>query len=503
MEPGAPQTKKIDQQTLLKRACEKLVVDYMQHKQEGWLRFMRDELRYIPDDCIIPAIMDVAGFDDTAVRSSHGVGKTAAGAVCLCTAMALVPQILVLQISPTWSQVTEVFWNEVRKWYGNSPLMGALFGMSEKAPKMWCRLDPQRWYARGLSTSNPGNIEGRHNKNVFLIVDEAKAVEDSIIQGLEGTLTSDEPGSRSWRTYWSTPSTPGGKYTFFYKSFSKHRERFKRHVIPASKSPRVSRSWIQRMYDDWGEDSQIVQARVEAEFPEAGSDILIPLAYAERFYDETLKEPEGLTSIGVDVARFGQDESVIAAYRGDQLFHVKPFEKQDTQQVASIAAATADKFDARMIVVDDIGVGGGVTDRLLHLFARKPYVQILPFKASAKARDKHKFCNAGDEVWFLFSRALIEGRTKSSVYDEKLEGQLSSYKIKYSADNRIKIIWPEKKDERLTSDSHSPDRADAVVMAWFGSTFFTGATGKERRTVDRNELPDIPMETRGIMKRDF
>jgi len=488
---------------LIQKTLEILVRDYYNRGPEGWLKFMRDELRYRPDPCLEPVIADVASFFDTSCRSSHGVGKTAGGGCLMLTAMAMVPELVALQLSPTWTQVIEVFWNEARIWHGRSNILAALFQIAEKTPRLWSRLSPETWYARGLSSSQQGNVEGRHNRNLLLIVDEAKAVEDRIIEGVQGALTSAVPGAKVWRAYFSTPSTPGGRFTLFYKTFTKHKGRWKNHHISAFDSPRVSQRWIDQMIADWGVDSQIVQARVFGNFPEGGDDILIPLQAAEAFY-RTDVEPTGLVSLGVDVARFGLDESVISVMQGSVLREVKPFDKKDTVFVARQVIEYAERLDARVIVIDDIGVGGGVTDQVANHFDEKKHVFVLPFVASAKSSEPDKFVALGDEVWWQFAKDLKESRIASLVQDERLEGELTSYKVQYPG-NRIRVVWPDRKKDRLSSDSHSPDRGDSVIMAWWGSRMLSGALTAtlpgETEDFDEDET-GIP-ESRGLMDRKF
>ena len=488
--------------TLIAKVLEFHVANYMSKGPEGWLKFMKDELKYVPDKPIERAILDVAQFKDTTVRSSHGVGKTAMDACVLLTAMAMVPNLGSIQLAPTWRQVKDILWNEVRKWYKHSRILPVLFELADKAPRMESKLSPETWYARGISSTHQGNVEGEHNEHFFLIVDEAKAVEDAIIEGAQGALTSSGPNAKVWSLYTSTPSTPGGSHTLFYKSHTKH-GRWKRHKITAQESPRVSKKWIQRMVEDWGIDSQIVQARVFAEFPEGGEDILIPLQAAEAFYDPNA-ESKGYVSLGIDVARFGQDETVISVWQGDTLIGLNAFEKKSTVQVTELAIEYIERYKARCIVIDDIGVGGGVTDQIAAKYENNDLIFVIPFIASARTTDVTKYVNAGDEIWWLFAKALKEGRLKSLIQDDVLEGELTSYRIAYSKDNRISIKWPERKQDRMGSDSRSPDRGDSCVMGWYGSTLIHGARSLLEPKDEVFEHSDFGHTLAGnLLKRSF
>jgi phage terminase large subunit len=488
------------QSDLLQRTVEAVAIRYLRFGEEGWLKFMRDELHFVPDDCFVPIIKDLSGCHDTTTRSSHGVGKTAGAACCVITAMTLVPNLVCLQLSPTWNQVTEIFWNEVRKWWANSRVLPIMFEMAEKAPKFHSRISPETWYARGVASNKPGNIEGRHGQNFFLVTDETKAIPDSMIEAAQGALTGVGKGIKVWTGHFSTPSTPGGQFTRFYKTFTRDRGRWRCHHIPASASPRVSQGWVNRMIQDFGEDSQIVKARVHGDFPDISDNMLITLKEAEDFYDPARLLDGGAVSVGVDVARFGQDESVISIYKGSCMVGLRPFTKKDTAQTSTMVAAIAIEQAARIVVVDDIGIGGGVTDQVVEKLAGHPEISVIGLNVSFKTNEPNKFCKLGDEIWWYFAEAVKSKRTWAHVEDETLQGQMTSYEVQYPG-NLIRVDWPQERRKRA-SDSKSPDRSDAAAMGWWGSTLITLAQLDKRSSQEDEDDYPRPM-TRGLRDRNF
>lgn len=429
---------------------------------EGWLRFMQDELKYKPDACLLGVVDNVANKRDTALRSSHGVGKTTLSANLLLTALGLVPELLVFQISPTWSQVKGIFWNELRTWYNKSPYMREVFKMADKSPKIWCRYAEHVWYSEGKASNSPGRIEGKHAKRVFLIADECKAIPDNIFEAVQGALTSEV----FWRLYVSTPSTPTKGFSVFYSAFTRNRKNFKTHKVTAQESPRVSQKFIDMMHSEWGKDSQIVKARVNAEFPELAGDILIPLNAAEMFYDESA-DAIGPAAIGVDAARYGDDESAISVWKGDTLVYMKVFEKNSVDHLVNETIRVKDKFEAKCISVDDIGLGGGVTDGLARL-VNSNHCSVVPFVYSKSPKDKKRFKQKGDQVLWEFAKDLRAKKIKSLVEDQTLVYQLASYKIHYTEKGMIKVKYPDRKLDR-TSEEKSPDRADSCFIGWYAS----------------------------------
>lgn len=489
----------------IQKVLEETIFKYDDMKAEGWLAFMRDELKYTPDPGMDKIIIDIAEFKDTAVRSCHGVGKTTLGANVLLTALALVPELMVGQFSPTWSQVKNVFWKELRKWYANSESLKILFEIGDKAPILTSRISPYTWHAFGIASNSPGKVEGRHAKRVLLIGDEMKAVEDGLVQGIQGALTS----KRSWRLYLSTPSTPGGKYTAFYNCFGKNRSMWKTYKITADQSPRVSKQWVDKMISEYGAESQIVKARVYAEFPDAAGDVLIPLQVAEQFYQEGL-EPSGDVTMGIDVARFGGDESIISIWKGRDLWKIEVVkehsEKSRTTDTARVAAELAKTLLCRVIAVDDIGVGGGVTDALCDrkgAYWAGEHCQIVPITASEQAPNPDKFKNFKSEALWEFANELKAEKIRSSVNDDKMVYQMSSYRKKFEVDGRIRILFPENKGDKMSEES-SPDRAEAVWMGFIASRLYAATkSDKIRVTKMEEDDPEPDPEFHGINTRSF
>lgn len=509
MQPQATPPPKLEITDDYRRAFETTIEKYWTKKRsdkpEKWLKFMRDELRYTPDDCVIPIVESFSQGKDTVVRASHGIGKTTVSVALGLTAMVLTPELLMIQISPTWRQVLDPWWKELRKWYLNSQICQAMFEMAEKAPRMESRLDPYRWYAQGLASNQPSMIEGKHNKRILLVCDETKAIPDGIIEAVQGALT----GDHVQRLYASTPSVPGENYTAFYNCFSRNRSLWVPHHISAYDSPRVSKEWIERMKEEYGEESQVFKARVLGEFPEGSGDYLISLRDAEQFFVDNVKA-EGHVVVSADIARFGDDESVLSVWRGDNLEKQFTFDKKSVTQISKIIKEIAFENDARAIGIDDIGIGGGVTDTL----ASDDEIQncdIIPFVSSQSPTQPDKFKTLGDEVWFDFAKALKSKQCTCTHEDDKLLYQLSSYKIAYTAQEQIRIEWPKRRERQ--AEQKSPDRADSAVIGWHiaqlvKAAYADGRVPTNSRTEHDDEDDDYAryresLEFAGIRNRKF
>jgi hypothetical protein len=169
---------------------------------------------------------------------------------------------------------------------------------------------------------------------------------------------------------------------------------------------------------------------------------------------------DGGIVVGVDIARFGDDETVFTAIQKCSPTHWKQifqehYNHRDLMQTAGRAKDLKEQYNAEYLVIDDDGLGGGVADRLT-----EQDIPVVRFKASEKAvRDG--FWNKRIEQFWKVRELLRQGYLE--LYnDDELHQQLSSLKYKFKS-NGLKIL--ESKDEAKKRGIKSPDRADALMMA--------------------------------------
>jgi phage terminase large subunit len=163
---------------------------------------------------------------------------------------------------------------------------------------------------------------------------------------------------------------------------------------------------------------------------------------------------EGGTVTGADIARFGDDATVFVKRKGLQVVDMKIMYKKDTQTVASLLA---DFSEGGRIVIDDTGVGGGVTDRLVALGAN-----VVPVNFGGKPSNKKKYPDIISEMWFNLADMI---GTIGLQDDKELLAELSSRHYKYTADEKRKV--ESKEDYKSRTGRHSPDRGDAVILCYY------------------------------------
>jgi hypothetical protein len=164
---------------------------------------------------------------------------------------------------------------------------------------------------------------------------------------------------------------------------------------------------------------------------------------------------DGGIVVGADIARFGSDSTVFIKRQGLQVVDVMILQKKDTQEVARKLAEFA---EGGRIVVDDTGVGGGVTDKLNELGCN---VRAVNF--ASRPRDKKRYSDIVSEMWFSLAGQIKDIGLKM---DNELMAELSSRYYKYTPDEKRKV--ESKEDYKKRSGKHSPDRADATILCFYG-----------------------------------
>ena len=413
----------------------------------------------------------------TAVRSCHGIGKTFTAAICILWFLYTHKKAIVLSTAPTWRQVEKLIWKEIRSAYREAviPLGGNLM---PKTPEL--HLIHDEWYAAGLSTNEPDRFQGFHEEHILVIVDEAAGVNLEIYEAIEGILTSS--GARLLLI--GNPTAIG---TPFYDAFVKDIG-YKTFHVSAFDTPNftaygitpediangtwqekakeisyprlITPQWVADRYKAWGEQSAPYQVRVMSNFPQQGEDTLIPLLWIELAMErwEETQESEPV-QLGVDVAAYGSDKTVIAVRKGNKLMELNVYSQKNTRETTGLVIQHAKENNTKRIAVDEIGVGRGVVDSL----EEEGYSDV-GVNVAEKSTDAERYHNLRAELWWNLRELLNPEKEPIALLpDDELLSELASVKYKVDARGAIQIESKEDMKKRL---GHSPDRADAVVLAF-------------------------------------
>ncbi len=442
--------------------------------------FFKEILNFSPDKWQESVSDDIAKYRFVSVRSGQGVGKTALEAAISLWFLCCFPFPRVVCTAPTRQQLNDVLWAEISKWQSQSPILKRILKWTKT--KIYMKNYEERWFATARTATKPENMQGFHEDYMLFIVDEASGVDDRIMAAIFGTLS----GDYNKLFMCGNPTKTSG---FFFDSHNRDRSIYRTHRVSCLDSPRTSKENIEMLKTKYGEGSDVWRVRVLGEFPRGESDTFISLEVAEFAAKEVKLEPSGdMLTIGVDVARFGDDETSMFAGIGPRVVGEHHHFKKDTMVTAGWVINLAKELHVAhpylnriRIRVDDSGVGGGVTDRLNEIVAEEglPY-EIIPINNGSSSLDEH-YGNLVTEMWASIKDQLEQNMSNfingdASVLqlpdDDVLITQLTARK--WNMTSKGKILLESKKDMKKRG-LKSPDRADAFVLT-FGEYLMEPAT---------------------------
>ena len=451
---------------------EEAILYYADHPVE----FVEDIIGATPDEEQAKILRSVAQNQMTSVRSGHGVGKSTVEAWTVIWFMVTRPFPKIPCTAPTQHQLFDILWAEVSKWLRhNKALADEIVWTKEK---VYMKGYPEEWFAVARTASKPDALQGFHADDVLYIIDEASGVDDSIFEPVLGALST--PGAKLLMC--GNPTQLSG---FFYESHNKNMSSYAAFHIDGRKSSRVSQDFVQTIIRMYGEDSDVFRVRVAGDFPLQEDDIFIPLPLVENSIMTEFsprKKPDSI-HIGCDVARFGDDRTVIGYKIDEKAEFYKKRQGQDTMKTADDIVMlgemlvqryrlSPDVDDPIPVKVDDGGVGGGVVDRLRQMKRNAPeklwWLEIYPVIFGQRIKHKHYH----DSTTYMMSvvKKLLQpydedGHKKPVELilpdDDDLVAQLSGRKYGLTETSKIKV---ESKDAMKKRGRPSPDEADCVLL---------------------------------------
>ncbi len=449
-------------------ATTESILYYSNHPVE----FVEDIIGAKPDAAQAKILQSVADNQMTSVRSGHGVGKSTVEAWAVIWFMLTRPFPKIPCTAPTQHQLFDILWAEISKWLRHSQgLSSALIWTKEK---LYLKDHPEEWFAVGRTASTADALQGFHAEHLLYIIDEAPGVSDKIFEPVLGSLST--PNAKLLMC--GNPSQLSG---FFYDSHHKNRANYQTFHIDGRSSSRVSPEFVQAIIQMYGEDSDVFRVRVAGEFPLQADDIFIPLSLVERsiMTEFTPRARPLQVHIGCDVARFGDDKTVIGYKVDEQVRFYKKRQGQDTMQTADDIVLLGEELVRRYqlaepipVKVDDGGVGGGVVDRLRQLKRNEPerlwWLSVYPVVFGQ--RIKHKYYYDSTTYMMAVVKRLLQpfnadGTPKPVELilpdDGDLVAQLSGRKYFLTENSRIRV---ESKKEMKKRSRPSPDEADCVLL---------------------------------------
>jgi hypothetical protein len=394
----------------------------------------------------------------TAVKACHGPGKsfTAGGLSCWWIDVHEPGSAFVVTTAPTWPQVAAILWREIRKMHRKG-----LPGRTTLECQWY--LDGNELVAMGRKPADydENAFQGIHARYVLVVVDEACGIPEQLWNAVDALATNefarvlaignpDDPTS-----HFAEVCKPGSGWNVITIS-AFDTPNFTGEYIPEGlQHDLVSQTWVEERRKRWGEDSMLWTSKVLGEFPEITEETLITPAMISRAIAVDLP---GLDKgkLGCDIARFGDDESVIYRNRGGQIRLEESWGKTDTMRSTGKIAVRVRQYGIQAIV-DVVGIGAGVFDRL-----REQNLPATPFGGGERAFRKDRFINRRAEQYWTFRELMEADLIDLDPEDDKLLSQLQTVKYYIDSSGRIGL---ESKEDMKKRGFPSPDRADAAVMS--------------------------------------
>lgn len=421
---------------------------------EAWQRDLlvsiRDGLR-TPDQALREAI-----------ASGHGIGKSALVSWVVLWGVATMADARGVVTANTENQLKTKTWAELAKWFRLFIARSlfkltatALFSADPEHEKTW-RVDMIPWSER-----NTEAFAGLHNqgRRILVVFDEASNIPDVIWETTEGALT--DQGTQILWLVAGNPTRSTGRFRGCFEgplAHLWHNQRVDSRVISFTNKKQIA-EWA----ESYGEDSDFFRIRVKGEFPRVGTLQFISTdVVRDARTRDVITSPYDPFVIGVDVARFGDDSSVICFRKGRDARSIEWFVGQglSTMELAAKVAEFYAMYHADALFVDGGGVGGGVVDRLRELRVPVFEVQFGAKPDGVGTDPSEKFANKRAEIYGAMRAWLAGGAIPD---DDALELELVGPNYGYNQRDAIQL---ETKADMKRRGLPSPDRADALAITF-------------------------------------
>lgn len=413
-------------------------------------------------------LRSVAKYKRTAVRSGQKTGKST-GLSCLSLWWPLTRwRGKVVLTAPSHHQVKNILWPEVHRLYHAAPF--PLGGKLHKDPSSGWELPGGRGVIC-VTTDKPERMQGLSGENILFLIDEGSGYPEDLWEPIFGNLagggslcTTGNP-TRTSGPYFEAFAHPGAWNLLHIDSENNPNARTGRTVI----SGLATRDFIEERRNEWGEDSAAFQVRIKGNFPSQADNAVIALGLVQAAEERWAATPfDGELVLGVDVARFGDDESVIQPRRGQRTIPPEVVQGMDVVQVAGkvrqVAKTQRRNGEKVRVHVDEIGVGAGVVD----ILKQDEDLTVVGVNV-AETATAEGYSRLRDQIWFAMKDWLKEGGALHE--DHRLHSELVAPTYQFDAQGRQLVESKKDIKKRL---GRSPDRADALGLSIYRPPFDDG-----------------------------
>lgn len=389
-----------------------------------------------------------------ATSSGHGIGKTAEVAWIIYWAMSTRPHLSGVITANTTSQLSTKTWRELALWHKRA-LNKHWFKWT--ATKFFHIDHPETWFCAAVPNTehNSESFAGLHAKHVLVIYDEASAIPDKIWEVTEGAMTTP-------RAMWFAYGNPTRNVGRFRECFDNDSRRWTTRQIDSRTCKKTNKKELEDWIQTYGIDSDFCRVRIRGVFPRTGSMQFIDSDTVDRCmmweapYEVYYLMPK---VIGVDVARYGDDKTVITIRQGRKILEMRKFRELDTMQVAAQVVFAIREHNPAVTFVDGVGLGAGVVDRLRQLGH-----SVVEVNAGERPYDEETYFNKRAEMWDRMRKWLKAGADIPN--DTDLRQGLIGLEYGFTDAKSGELLRLERKADMKRRGLNSPDEGDSISMTF-------------------------------------
>jgi phage terminase large subunit len=446
---------------------------------------VRQEFGIEPDAWQIEVLEAFPHHQRIAMKACKGPGKTAVEAWLAWNFLLTRPHPKCAATSITGDNLRDNFWTEMAKWRAKSPLLQRAFEWTKsrifnrESPETWF-MSARTWPRDADASKQSETLAGLHADYILFILDESGGIPDTVMVAAEAALSSCVEGHIVQA---GNPSMLAGP--LYRASTSERRLWFVVEVTgdpdDPKRSSRISVQWAREQIEKYGRDNPWVLVNVFGKFPPSSLNVLIgvdEVTEAMKRYRREYEIGDAARVLGVDVARFGDDASIIFKRQGIQAFPILKYRNINSTQGAGQVSREWQDWNADAAFINDTGgFGSGWIDQLRQL-GRYP----VGVHFAGEAHDKARYVNKRAEMYF----DAVEWIKRGGALPESPELLAALTQTTYTFQADRFLLEP--KDQVKIKIGYSPDEADAFALT-FAEPVWSKTSRRHRNTTQAEWVP--------------
>ena len=428
--------------------------------------FVRTCLQAEPQKWQREALEGIVNHNRLSIRSGHAVGKTTFLSWTILWWLCTHYPCKIAATANSASQLEQILWPEIQKWYQRMP-QGFQDELEFRSDKITLKNAPDSFcVSRTSRRENPEALQGFHSPNMLFIIDEASGVPDIIFEVAQGAMST--PGAKTIMV-----GNPNRSTGYFYDSFERNIGSWKTMTVSCLDADTVDPQYVEDMKQQYGEDSNIYRVRVLGLPPETDDNAIMGRALVEAAINRDVEPTHVMPVWGIDIARMGSDRCALCKRTGNVITEpIKHWGGKDLMQTVGIIMAEYDstpyKDRPSEILIDSIGLGAGVVDRLVELDLPARGINVAE---SSSMSDR--YMRLRDELWFK-CREWLEQKDVCIPDQDELVTELTAVQYEILSSGKFKV---ESKDQMKKRGMRSPDVADALMLTFAGLAVRASGSG--------------------------